>query len=117
WSAAVKKRNADFHALFPTVPPREALLEDYGCALQREILLQGRLYITERHICFHANIFGWVTDEIIPFTSLLGLEKRNTAFVIPNALLFITPTASHFITSFLFRDSAFTDIVDAWKRS
>lgn len=35
---------------------------DYGCALQREILIQGRLYISENHICFHANIFGWITD-------------------------------------------------------
>jgi hypothetical protein len=37
-------------------------LIDYGCALQREILIQGRLYISENHICFHANIFGWITD-------------------------------------------------------
>jgi len=37
-------------------------LPDYGCALQREILVQGRIYISENHICFHANIFGWVTD-------------------------------------------------------
>ena len=35
---------------------------DYGCALQREILIQGRLYVSENHICFHANIFGWITD-------------------------------------------------------
>ena len=35
---------------------------DYGCALQRDILIQGRLYISENHVCFHANIFGWVTD-------------------------------------------------------
>lgn len=35
---------------------------DYGCALQREILIQGRFYISENHICFHANIFGWITD-------------------------------------------------------
>jgi hypothetical protein len=35
---------------------------DYGCALQREILVQGRIYISENHICFHAKIFGWVTD-------------------------------------------------------
>ena len=37
-------------------------LADYGCALQREILIQGRIYISENHICFHANIFGWITD-------------------------------------------------------
>jgi hypothetical protein len=35
---------------------------DYGCALQREILVQGRIYISENHICFYANIFRWVTS-------------------------------------------------------
>lgn len=35
---------------------------DYGCALQKEILLQGRLYVSEQHICFNSNIFGWVTN-------------------------------------------------------
>lgn len=36
-------------------------MTDYGCALQREILIQGRLYISEHHLSFNANIFGWVT--------------------------------------------------------
>ena len=34
----------------------------YKCALQKEILLQGHIYITEHHLCFNANIFGWVTN-------------------------------------------------------
>jgi len=42
---------------------------DYGCALQRDILIQGRIYISENHVCFHANIFGWVTD--VSFASCL----------------------------------------------
>lgn len=40
----------------------DLLLVDYGCALQKEILVQGRLYISENHVCFNANIFGWVTN-------------------------------------------------------
>ena len=62
FAVASNKRTADFHALFPTVPDGDYLIDDYGCALQREILIQGRLYISENHICFHANIFGWTTD-------------------------------------------------------
>lgn len=34
---------------------------DYSCALQREILLQGRLYLSENWVCFHSNIFRWET--------------------------------------------------------
>jgi hypothetical protein len=80
FAVASNKRNADFHELFRTIPEGDYLIEgvrnvgvspsmityacfsDYGCALQREILVQGRIYISENHICFHANIFGWVTD-------------------------------------------------------
>lgn len=84
FAVASSKRNADFHELFPDIPEGDYLIEgalsqrfidarrssesrtiypvDYGCALQRDILIQGRLYISENHVCFHANIFGWVTD-------------------------------------------------------
>ena len=79
FAVASNKRNADFHELFRAIPEGDYLIEgtsargyrpyiiaycypDYGCALQREILVQGRIYISENHICFHTNIFGWVTD-------------------------------------------------------
>jgi hypothetical protein len=79
YALASSKRNADFHAMFKNIPEDDFLIEgasalmlgtyrnilksaaDYGCALQREILCQGRLYISEHHLCFYANIFGWVT--------------------------------------------------------
>lgn len=46
---------------------------DYGCALQKEILVQGRLYISENHVCFNANIFGWVTN-----VSAIALDLSRT---------------------------------------
>lgn len=33
------------------------LLSDYTCALQRDILLQGRLYLSENWLCFYSNVF------------------------------------------------------------
>ncbi|KAJ7050882.1 hypothetical protein C8F01DRAFT_1263583 [Mycena amicta] len=86
FAVASNKRNADFHELFPGIPEGDYLIEDYGCALQREILIQGRLYVSENHLCFHANIFGWVTDLLIPIYEITALEKKMTAFVIPNAI-------------------------------
>lgn len=65
----------------PLLPPA-----DYGCALQREILIQGRLYISEHHLSFNANIFGWVTTLTLPFAEVVSIEKRMTAYVIPNAI-------------------------------
>lgn len=34
------------------------LLSVYSCALLRDILLQGRLYISRSWLCFYANLFG-----------------------------------------------------------
>ncbi|RKP07592.1 GRAM domain-containing protein, partial [Thamnocephalis sphaerospora] len=110
-----RKRNLDFHALFPKVPMGEILVDDYNCAMQKEILMQGRLYISERHICFYSNIFGWVANLVIPFSSVLAIEKRTTAYVIPNAINLVSSKGRFFFSSFLFRDSAYMNLVDTWK--
>ena len=39
-----------------------ANLSDHSCALQKEILVQGRLYITKNYACFYSNIFGWANS-------------------------------------------------------
>ncbi|KAI9231303.1 MAG: GRAM domain-containing protein, partial [Podila humilis] len=113
------KRFTDFHSLFRSVPEEEKLIEDYGCALQKEILVQGRLYISENHICFNANIFGWVTNLVIAFSEVTAIEKRMTAFVIPNAISIVTTTNTkgHFFASFLSRDAAHDLLIAGWRKS
>ncbi|KAG8920318.1 hypothetical protein FRC01_000826 [Tulasnella sp. 417] len=115
FAVASSKRNSDFHDLFPDVPDGDYLIEDYGCALQREILVQGRLYISENHMCFHANIFGWVTNFTIPFANVTGLEKRMTAFVIPNAIQVNTIDQKYTFASFLSRDTTFDVMQNIWR--
>ena len=51
-----------------------APIADYGCALQREILIQGRLYISEHHLSFYANIFGWVTS--VSMREIVAARRR-----------------------------------------
>ncbi|KAF9990749.1 hypothetical protein BGZ75_010003 [Mortierella antarctica] len=116
---ANERRFSDFHALFRSVPDEEKLIEDYGCALQKEILVQGRLYISENHVCFNANIFGWVTNLVIAFSDITAIEKRLTAFVIPNAISIVTATNTkgHFFASFLSRDAAHDLLMAAWRKS
>nr|ODN96044.1 hypothetical protein L204_03735 [Cryptococcus depauperatus CBS 7855] len=86
YAVASNRRNSDFHSLFQIVEPEDYLIDDYGCALSKDILVQGRLYISENYLCFHANIFGWTTDVVIPFADVRGVEKKMTALVIPNAI-------------------------------
>ncbi|GAA5975614.1 hypothetical protein JCM5350_002669 [Sporobolomyces pararoseus] len=115
YAVASSKRNADFHALFKNISEEDYLIEDYGCALQREILIQGRLYISEHHLSFYANIFGWVTSLTIPFAEVCSIEKRMTAYVIPNAIQISTMHARHTFASFLSRDTTYDLIGNIWK--
>lgn len=78
---SMRRRRHLFHSLFDSVPLDERLLQGmlfiyltiwphvsltmkllvYRCALQKDILVQGHMYVSEHHVCFKANIFGWIT--------------------------------------------------------
>lgn len=115
FAVASKKRNRDFHQLFRSVPEDDYLIEDYSCALQREIILAGRIYISEGHICFSSNILGWVTTLVISFDEVVAIEKENTAMVFPNAIGIQTLHARHTFRSLLSRESTYDLMVNIWK--
>jgi len=50
---------------------------DYSCAMQKEILAHGRLYISRQWICFYANIFRWETAVCLFFSSLYHVMQRS----------------------------------------
>ena len=115
FAVASRKRNRDFHNLFKSVPDDDYLIEDYSCALQREILAHGRLYVSEGHLCFSSNIFGWVTTLVMGFDEIVSVEKRSTALVFKNGLMISTLHAKHIFASFASRDSTYDLIVNIWK--
>jgi hypothetical protein len=114
---AKQSKNNAFHSLFKQLPLEEMLVEDFSCALQREILVQGRMYLTGAHICFHAAIFGWVTTVKIPLVEVIAVEKRTTALIFPNAIEIVTATQKYFFGSFIFRELAFNLIFALWKKA
>ncbi|KAG7119756.1 putative membrane protein C20F10.07 like [Verticillium longisporum] len=115
FAVSSKKRNRDFHALFKSVPDDDYLIEDYSCALQREILAHGRLYVSEGHLCFSSNILGWSTTLVMSFDEIVSVEKRSTALVFKNGLMISTLHAKHIFASFTSRDSTYDLIVNIWK--
>ncbi len=97
------------------MPDDDYLIEDYSCALQREILAHGRLYVSEGHLCFSSNIFGWVTTLVMSFDEIVSVEKRSTALVFKNGLMISTLHAKNIFASFTSRDSTYDLIVGIWK--
>lgn len=115
FAIASKKRNRDFHSVFKSVPDDDYLIEDYSCALQREILAHGRLYVSEGHLCFSSNILGWSTTLVMSFDEITSVEKRSTALLFKNGLMISTLHAKHVFASFTSRDATYDLIVNIWK--
>lgn len=59
----------------------DSLLDSCSAALVKKIMLQGRLHITSTAICFYAKIFGSVTKEKWPFSTIHSVRKRRGGFV------------------------------------
>jgi len=115
FAVASKKRNRDYHQLFRSVPDDDYLIEDYSCALQKEILAHGRLYVSEGHLCFSSNIFGWVTTLVMSFDEIVSIEKRSTALLFKNGLEISTLHSKNIFASFTSRDSTYDLIVNIWR--
>lgn len=80
------KHNKTFHKLFPDIPETEDLIHAYLCALQKEVPYHGRLYITDRNICFYSSVLLKDTKVVIPVSLIHIVKKQNTALLVPNAL-------------------------------
>ena len=66
-SPTYRQRCDDLRKNFPGIPSNEVLVGDYSCALQKDILVHGRVYVTTHYLCFYANIFRWETAVIVPW--------------------------------------------------
>ncbi|QSL65856.1 hypothetical protein MERGE_000135 [Pneumocystis wakefieldiae] len=113
-SIANSKRNKEFHTLFKSIPKDSYLIDDYASALQKDILLHGRMYISETYICFNSNIFGWITNLVISFSEIVSIDKKSTAIVFPNAIQITTLHAKYIFSSFISRDTTYDLLISIW---
>ncbi|XP_044518361.1 GRAM domain-containing protein 2B isoform X2 [Gracilinanus agilis] len=107
YSTSQYKANMHFHKLFLQVPSGEPLRQSFTCALQKEILYQGKLFISENWICFHSKVFGKDTKICIPALSVSLIKKTKTALLVPNALIISTVTEKYIFVSLLSRDTTY----------
>lgn len=116
---ASEKRNVDFHKFFKDISgisSAERLILEPSCALSRDILIQGKMYITDQNICFNSNILGWVSTVIIPFKEIVQIKKKLTAGIFPNGIVIDTLHTKYVFASFISRDAIFDLITDVWNQ-
>ncbi|KAJ3234220.1 hypothetical protein HDU78_005948 [Chytriomyces hyalinus] len=101
--------------LFPEISPDEAALNVYNCAIEKDILWQGKLYLTTNYLCFHSIVFGKTERLVVKWLDIISIEKKMTASVFPNAIKVTTLEGKHTFASFLYRDTAHAEISAHWK--
>uniref|UniRef100_A0A673KZQ7 GRAM domain-containing protein n=1 Tax=Sinocyclocheilus rhinocerous TaxID=307959 RepID=A0A673KZQ7_9TELE len=103
-----KQRSDEFRKLFKEVPESEKLIADYTCALQKDILLQGRIYLTENCLCFYSHVFRGTKD-------IISILREKTAKWIPNAIQINTNSEKLFFSSFSAREKSFLGMFRLWQ--
>ncbi|KAI9308523.1 GRAM domain-containing protein [Cunninghamella echinulata] len=82
-------KNKEFHNNFKNIPIEDTLLQEFKCALQKDVLLQGKLYITKNNICFKSNIFGYVTCVEISVKDIKSIERVRVIKLMPRVIQII----------------------------
>ncbi|KAG2732213.1 hypothetical protein G9P44_004630 [Scheffersomyces stipitis] len=113
---ASRKRNKEFHSVFKKLPSSDPLIDDFSCALSKDILVQGRMYLSSNYICFNSNILGWVTNLVIPLQEVIQVEKKSTAVLFPNGMIIRTLHHRYVFATFLSRDTTFNLITNVWHK-
>uniref|UniRef100_A0A3B4BLZ5 VASt domain-containing protein n=1 Tax=Periophthalmus magnuspinnatus TaxID=409849 RepID=A0A3B4BLZ5_9GOBI len=110
-----KQRFEEFKKIFKELPETETLIV-YPCALQRDIFLQGRLYLSETYLCFYSNVFRGTKITLI-LKDIMTMTREKTARLIPNAIQVCTSTEKFFFTSFSAREKSYLGVFRLWQNA
>jgi len=66
-------------------PASERVIRDFSCAVEKSIMLHGRLFVTAHFVAFESGLFSG-TKVLIPLQDILSVCEANQALVFPNAI-------------------------------
>jgi uncharacterized cysteine cluster protein YcgN (CxxCxxCC family) len=92
--------------IFP-IETDEKVDDDFSCAYKNKMLIQGKLYVTNKKLVFYSwfnnkTLFG-KTMLIIPLEDILKLEKQYNLKIFNNSIKIFTKKTELFFTSFVNR--------------
>nr|XP_046213897.1 GRAM domain-containing protein 2A-like isoform X1 [Oncorhynchus gorbuscha] len=73
------KYNKAFHKLFEDVPAEEKLTHAFTCALQKEVLYHGKLFVSLNYVCFYSSVLLKDTKVVVHVSSIKEVKKQNSA--------------------------------------
>ena len=117
------KLNKDGQRLYENIfyiDQDEEVIDNFNCAYEDKILLQGVLYITNKKLFFYSwfnnkTLFG-ATKMLIPMNDVLKIEKKYNCKIFDNSILITTKITELFFTSFVFRDKCYDIVFDLYQK-
>jgi hypothetical protein len=96
------------------VPSSDYVLGCFSGGLQRDVLLQGRFFLTQNRICFYSNIIGFVNILVIHLKDIIDISKQpgglQTAITIKN-----TSNKEYILKFYSKGDLFFQNLSTIWK--
>lgn len=65
-------------------PEDEVLIKDFSSALEKTIMLHGRLYVSEHFLGFASSVFS--QKLCVPLGDIISVVEANQALIFPNAI-------------------------------
>ncbi|XP_060762159.1 GRAM domain-containing protein 2B-like isoform X2 [Neoarius graeffei] len=113
YRSSFRNPNKTFHKHFPEIPETEDLINSFTCALQKEVLYQGKMYVSSQNVCFYSSVLLKETKVQLHISTIQSIKKKNTARVVPNAISIITNSGDEYLfVSLRNRDACF-DILNS----
>ncbi|XP_066318839.1 BAG-associated GRAM protein 1-like [Miscanthus floridulus] len=93
-----KQRQAMIEGIGPLqiiykLPHDEIVHQSYSCALEKCLLLHGRMYISQWHLCFHSNVFSKQLNVIIPLQDIYEIKRSQHSLINPAITIFLNAGA------------------------
>ncbi|KAK1790816.1 hypothetical protein P4O66_014670, partial [Electrophorus voltai] len=105
---ACAREAMSYTAVLLTACPAVSHFPAFTCALQKEVLYHGKMYVTQHHLCFHSSVLLKDTKVVIDVSTIQAIKKKNTARIVPNALSITTRDGQKYLfVSLRNRDTCF----------
>ncbi|XP_077414852.1 uncharacterized protein LOC144044369 [Vanacampus margaritifer] len=75
------KHNVNFHKIFQDIPEGENLTHTFTCALQKEVIYHGKIYISENLMCFFSSVLLKETKVEIHKSNIQEVKKLNLSML------------------------------------
>lgn len=93
----------------------EEVVAVFRCAYSKDILHQGKLYITPRRFCFHSNIFGFEDKVTLDCQNVTAITRAKAALIFPTAILVRCGDIKYLFASFLNREQVYRLMFRVWQ--